>query len=153
MNRNSWQSYLSSLGLISWLESRFTVSTFCILHFFFKVHKNPLEKVYCYSSLTKLLISITAWIPVQGGFGEVLPSATAVMKALIDVSNLIFLCMNGCQKRNLIETLYTLQISFTNWKESSRGLGFFWGGRGKDKKLLCNLQWKKVQILKKTKLL
>lgn len=98
------QEQLTKLHIKSWTNfmtiriilTRFAVSTFCIFHFFLKVPKNPLEKVYCYSNHTKPLISITAWIPVQGGFGEVCPSATAVMKALIDVSNLIFLCMYGC---------------------------------------------------------
>lgn len=70
--------------------TRFAVSTFCIFHFFLKVPKNPLEKVYCYSSHTKPLISITAWIPVQGGFGEVCPSATAVMKASLTSNALVY---------------------------------------------------------------
>lgn len=147
MNRNSWQSYISSLaiGLTSWIESRFAVSTFCMFFFFFEVLKNPLEKVYCYSSHTKLLISITAWIPVQEGFEEVSRLATAVMKALIDVSNLIFLCMYGCQKTqpdwnslHLVQYFHfqSCKISVTNGKGSSRGLRFFWVGGGRGIKLL-----------------
>lgn len=138
--------------------TRFAVSTFCIFYFFLKVPKNPLEKVYCYSNHTKPLISITAWIPVQGGFGEVCPSATAVMKALIDVSNLIFLCMYGCWKNATWLKLYipctkTFISSLANFllqngKGSSRGLRFFWRrGRISVMKLIGNIHMKKkVQI-------
>lgn len=119
--------------------TRFVVSTFRIFHFFLKVPKNPLEKVYCYSNHTKPLISITAWIPVQGGFGEVCPSATAVMKALIDVSNLIFLCMYGCQKMQpdwnsiyLVQNFHfqSFKISFTKWERKQSGFKIFLGCEG-----------------------